>query len=306
LRESLYFARTRNIYFNRIFYGFLMKTDLSLLNMNSLKLFSIPLILVLLLSANHAALLHKRDTLHILSSFGREVSFLPSNTFKVDSIKPGLHQYPCSLSHTGIFFASLSVFPTCPCCPSWAIASARPFFKSARRDINWSSILDLKDSTKFIKIDTSGQSYNQCLLPTAHDLSPYIFSNTTGSTNTTYLLVNVMKAYTDLKKPTISEGGDLGYPVETCVNMLVVDMWLQTDGTTNFQGVQLVSTYSNPKTQSRQTTVVSFTEAPHQHVYDLKGRCISFSTKRKSSDVPQGCYFIKDGLHLKRVVLITP
>jgi hypothetical protein len=165
-------------------------------------------------------------------------------------------------------------------------------------------MLDLKDSTRLIKIDTS-KNNAPCLLPTAHGLSTYVFSKVSGTAQITYMLVNVMEEFTDPKKPTISGGGDLGYPERTCINMLVVDMWLQTDGTPNFQGAQLVSTYDKqPKTQSN-STVASLTALSNQHVYDLKGCSISLSKKQKSFDVPQGCYFVKDGPQLKRLVLIT-
>ena len=82
--------------------------------MNRPKTFLLPLIIVSMLSVSQGALLHKRDTLNILSTFGREVSFSAPDKFKVDSINPGIGVYPCSLSHTGIFFVSLGNFPACP------------------------------------------------------------------------------------------------------------------------------------------------------------------------------------------------
>jgi hypothetical protein len=92
-----------------------------------------------------------------------------------------------------------------------------------------------------------------------------IFTKISGTAQTIYLLVNVIKAFTDPNKPTITGGGDLGYPVTTCTNMLVVDMWLQTDGSTNFQGAQLVSTYNNSKTPP---IVVSIINSPHLQIYN--------------------------------------
>jgi hypothetical protein len=275
--------------------------------MNPLTAASVVVIVASCISLCQGALLHHRDTLHIMSAFGREVSFSVQNQFNVDSINLGTSEYPCSLSHAGIFFVSLGYFPTCPCCPTWSIASARSFYSPKKANVNWAASLDLNDSAKFFKFDTT-RLYEgaPCHLPKVGgpDYKPFVFINTAGFTKTTYLLVNVMGSYIDQKKPTQTGGGDLGYPVRTCTNMLIVDMWLQTDGSANFAGASITSIGG----AQAPSGIVSLPLArpSHLQLYDLRGRSLSSTVNGRPFAAPQGCYLVKDGQILRKRAMIAP
>jgi hypothetical protein len=256
---------------------------------------------------SHSALVFHRDTLHILSNYGREVSFsAKSGQFTIDSIVPGRGAYPCSLSHKGIFFASLGGFYACPCCPTWSIGSSRPFYRVLKSQVNWSAPLILSDAGQFRKSDTS-KSYG-CYLPQAipnsYDGNIFIFSTELLS-RTGYLLVRVDTLYLDLKKPTQTGGGDLGYPFETCKNMLVVSLYLQTDGSTNFAGAQITPILV-PDNQTRGVKRPLPEAATSSRLYTLQGRSVTIGPNGTYAQIPRGCYFVKCGNGLKKQVLFNP
>ena len=256
---------------------------------------------------SQATLIHHRDTLHILSAYGREVSFSanPGNKFIIDSVTTINRPFPCSLSIPGIFFAWLGDLPTCPCCPRWALGSSRPFY-SPISAIDWSAPLHLTDSLHFRKIDTS-RSDGYCYFPMATpnmNGDIFIFSTTSILNRTIYLLVHVYAFFLDQREPTQTSGGSLGYPIETCKNMLAVDLNLQTDGSTDFSGASI--------------TPIQFTKhyavaEPHKaeisssfQLFNLQGRLASFTQAGACKYIPHGCYLKKSGTRLSKWVLINP
>jgi hypothetical protein len=152
----------------------------------------------------------------------------------------------------------------------------------------------------FTKFDTN-KSTDGCELPRTGRNVFLIFTNITDYNKTTYLLVHVIKTYLDPSKPTQEGGGDLGYPKRTCDNMLVVRMWLQTDGTTNFRDAGLTSTLSYPKTSSINS--VARSQKKNCKWYTLQGNVV---TNLKSQNMPQGCYLMKSGSSLKKQVFLYP
>jgi hypothetical protein len=213
-----------------------------------------------------------------------------------------LQNYPCTSQHKGVFFASLGAFPVCPCCPTWTISAQRPFYCPVSNNTNWSAPLKLKDSLQFRKIDFN-KSTSQCLLPKTNN-SFMIFSNPTLPNDTTYLLVHALGSYVDGSKPTQQGGGSLGCPLTTCINMLIVDMWLQTDGSTNFKDADLTSIRESQKPLS--VTSKKESQNVHIQVYNLQGIPLSGLMNKKSNNISHGCYVIKNGSLLKKQVILTP
>jgi hypothetical protein len=269
------------------------------------------LFIVSIATVSQSALIHQRDTLHILSTYGRGASFSANGggQFIIDSIGPLWSSYPCSLSYKGIFIASLGGFFACPCCPTWSIGSPRPFYRPEwPPTINWSAPLRLTDSLQFSKFDTSKSQY-YCSLPQAipnsfYD-SIYVFSTTSVFNRPTYLLVRVVALYLNPAKPTQTGGGALGYPVETCKNMLVVDLFLQTDGSTNFSGAQITPILV-PNRQAREEKRSLLEASTVSQVYDLQGRSVSIARNGTPSHIPPGCYLQKYGAGLKKLAVINP
>lgn len=267
--------------------------------MNHIKIARFLLISTLLSSLSEAALLYHRDTLNILSRFGREVSVSEQGRFVVDSIIPGEASYPCSVKHSGIFFASLGMFPVCPCCPSWTIGAPRAFYTAKRNhNINWSIPLELNNTLFFSKLDTN-KTTETCYLPKTGDNQFLVFTHLASNNKINYLLVHVIRAYVDPSKPTMQGGGALDYPLTTCDNMLVVEMWLQTDGTTNFKDAGLTSTFSKPKILMSNQAILSRND--NCKWYTLQGNVV---TDLKPQKMPQGCYLIKNGSLLKKQVFM--
>jgi hypothetical protein len=257
------------------------------------------MIVTFLSSLSQATLLYHRDTLNILSRFGREVSVTEQGRFVVDSIIPGVYSYPCTTEHKGIFFASLSMFPTCPCCPSWSIGSPKAFYRSYSYNLNFSEPLNLNDTEIFTKLDTS-KTTSGCALPRAVGNAYLVFTNSTVGAKTTFLLVHVIKAYVDPLKPTQEGGGDLGYPRTTCNNMLIVEMYFQTDGSTNFKGAGFTSALSNQKISS--INPVTRSQKEIRKWYDIQGNVVS---DHNSRNMTEGCYLLKNGSSLKKQVCIN-
>jgi hypothetical protein len=268
------------------------------------KLVHFFLFILCITTITQASLIFHRDTLHILSKYGREVSYSAEKGFKVDSVAPGINVYPCSLAHGGFFFASLGNFPTCPCCPRWSIGSSHPFYRSIVTNINLSAPLRLTDSLQFRKCDTS-RSGSYCNLPQSGYNNIYIFSYSSKSKVIWNLLVQVKKLYLDEAKPTQTRGGDMGYPFETCENMLVVDLYLQTDGSTNFRGAELTPILMEPHSQARINPKTAENSLAFQ-LFNLQGRAVSFPKFGASSRVPRGCYIKKCGTRLNKLALVNP
>jgi hypothetical protein len=241
-----------------------------------------------------AVIIHQRDTLHILSKYGREISITNDLKFKVDSISPGVYSYPCSLSHTGIFFATNSAFPACPCCPKWSIGSPVPFFRLLS-NITLSRPLILNDTNLFEKIDTFNHS--SCVLPTAKFGDFLIFTNRFSLPTSTYLLVQVGTYYLNNLKPTETGGGDMGYPFETCRNMLVVDMYYQTDGSLDFSKANITSINSSYRPGKFKAAGAISSSVK---VFDLQGHLILKRNDNTPLILPHACYFIKSGTRLEK------
>ncbi|HUI91909.1 MAG TPA: hypothetical protein VLX68_06640 [Chitinivibrionales bacterium] len=277
--------------------------------MRDSKLIYALLFVVGLISFSQSALVHQRDTLHILNAYGRGVYF--SNTMggqlMVDSVASNMGAMPCSLSYKEIFFAVLGGMYACPCCPTWSIGSARPFFRSASKQINWSSPLSLTDSLQFRICDTSSPNSRYCTLPEAIPNSDadniFIFGTTSIFVFTTYVLVRVDTLYLDPAKPTQTFGGQLGYPVETCKNMLVVDIYVQPNGSTDFSGAQITSTLF-PSNRERGTKYLMAKTYSSFQLFDLQGRAVSFICDGTHGHVPCGCYLEKRGTYMTKRAFI--
>jgi hypothetical protein len=255
------------------------------------KLANAVLFIVSIATVSQSALIHHRDTLHILSTYGREVSVQGNIQFSVDSIPTDGNA--CSKSRSGIFFASLECYPVCPCCPTWSFSSSRPFYFLNKTQINWSIPLNLAN---FYKIDSS----KSCLFCANPFYTIFIFSNTTIPNITTYVLVQVDTFYLDTRKPTRTGGGALGYPLETCKNMLVVDLYLQPDGSTDFSGAGIVPVIKNVGAARHTAALYSAFK-----YYDLQGRAISFARDGTRAHVPHGCYFRKSGNILEKNIMMN-
>lgn len=270
--------------------------------------FKAGLFLFIAACISESTIIHHRDTLHILSNYGREVSFTKSGTFKIDSISPGGYTYPCSLSHSGIFFVTLGGFYVCPCCPSWSIGSSRACYTQRYvTKINFNVPLVLSDTNLFRKYDTLRSAYS-CDLPKLHGTSTgsniFIFTENSQASRPRYVVVVVDTLYLDRTKPTIIGGGSLGYPLETCKNMLVVDMYLQTDGTTNFR--EAFHTGINDRAGRRVAAAKMSEPLSGIQYVTLQGRTMPSLMHKKPASFPQGCYFLKNGNVLKKKVLINP
>lgn len=252
-----------------------------------------------IVTLNQAApLLYHRDTLNILRSFGREVSVTEQGRFVVDSIIPGDIFYPCSVKHTGFFFASLLKLPVCPCCPLWSIGAPRAFYIAQNNNnINWSLPLVLNNTAIFSKLDVN-KTEDKCYLPITSSDHFLIFTDSIIKNKVNYLLVHVIKDYLDASKPYQEGGGAMDYPRTICNNMLIVEMWFQPDGTPNFNGVQFTSTLPPPRITGSNPIIPSHKEKDTW--YNLQGNVIA---DIKSPNMPRGCYLLKYGSILKKQVV---
>ena len=258
---------------------------------------------LLLTAIAEPAIIHRCDTLHIVISYGREVSLSGANDFfKVDSVSPGILSYPCSLSHRGIFFATTGGFASCTCCQNWSFGQPIPFYKSIVQ-IDWSRPLDIHNKDQFRKIDTTfSSSTGRCNLPEGVGSDNYIFCDIRPN-DTNYLLVRAGTFYLNPLKPFEDGSIVFGNSVGQCKNMLVVDMYYQTDGSLDFSKANITLTKNSFNSDKFKAVHAIFYS---DKIYDLQGHLISELNGNTPLKLPKGCYLKKAGGILQRFITVDP
>jgi len=208
--------------------------------------------------------------------------------------------YPCITSAVNRdFFMNYFEHSTCICvCPSGAIGSPRPFYKSkiSFAAMNLTTVLDLTDTARFTRIDTVRQS--GCALPF------FVIDNWYNETgvyivktyNNAYALVRITPVIITVQCYDYDPGTGTEYRwTQSRLNGYNVTWYLTNGGQAYFGWVSQAGIASTPSAvtpQRRQNTI-----SPRAEVYSLLGRKISISQGERSRP-GNGCpsvYVVKEG-----------
>jgi hypothetical protein len=249
-------------------------------------------------SVPQSFIIHQCDTLNILNKYGREVSVTNALQFQVDS-----SAYPCSLSNRRIFFANLGTVYLCECCPTWSVNSPHPFYTFSSV-INLSTPIILLNNPNIHKVDSSN-SYGACgRLPTMNNRGFCIFIHINPSKDTNYVLVRIGNDYLNSSKPhDIASEDTHGYPGSfACNNMLIVDMYLQTDGSLDFSTAHITSV-------NKPSSLVKLKQVPEilssDKIFDVQGNAVKAFNGKTPLKLRNGCYFKKSGSRWERFLFVT-
>jgi hypothetical protein len=250
-----------------------------------------------LFSVPQSFIIYQCDTLNILKKYGREVSVTNVLDFQVDS-----SAYPCSLSNKRIFFANLGTVYLCGCCPTWSVNSPRPFYTFSS-GINLSTPIILLNNPNIHKVDSSN-SHGTCGLPTMNSREFCVFFHINPLKDTNYVLVRIGNCYLNSTKPHDNANYDmLDRPGNfSCNNMLIVDMYLQTDGSLDFSTAH-ITTETKPSILVKLKLIPEITVS--DKIYDVQGHAVKVFKGKTPLKLRNGCYFKKSGSRLERFLFVT-
>jgi hypothetical protein len=89
----------------------------------------------------------------------------------------------------------------------------------------------------------------------------------------------------------------------SCNNMLIVDMYLQTDGSLDFSKA-MITPVNKPLCPVKLKPIPEI--ASSDKIFDVQGRVVKVFDGKTPLKLWNGCYFKKSGARLQRFLSITP
>ncbi len=202
-------------------------------------------------------------------------------------------EYLCSsLLDPGDFYFLSHDCGTCTWyCPCEVMGSAKPIFVSKKKmnELVLSIPLNLNDTSCFRKVD-SGRSCiymgdtSHCYLPSLAcgsfaaigRLINWTFPWVVMTAQKKYVLIRLAQVLGE----SVDEYGPPPWPVHYYTNSIILTWSLQTNGTTNFNGISSIA--DGRAFHSRETTVAMHLSSAQINLYDLLGRKISITDIQKA------------------------